>query len=389
MTFRGSSFLLITICVCIGIPASAQVSTGGAHAIHSAVLNEERHYQVALPESYSWETDRRYPVLVVLDGESQFQHSAATANFLATRGDIPEMIVVGLKSTVRIRDFTQTDWPEAWIGGGGAPNFTRFLSTEFLPAIERQYRTDGFRVLSGHSASAQFVLYCLTSEPALFQAYIALSPSLDWDHNLPQRSLEQAFRKTDRLSAFLYVARSDDAGRALADYNRLLRTLKTTAPKGFRWFSRAFPDETHVSIPLRALIDALRRLYHGYRFHPDLMPKGVAFAEKHFQEVSKTVGWTLPVPESVINEFAYEALARKNTREAIALFTRNVAAHPNSANAWDGLADGHAEAGQWTEAVAAAQKAVALATQQEHPNLSYFIGQEKKMKERAAQKTAE
>ena len=85
------------------------------------------------------------------------------------------MIVVAVASTVRIRDFTQTDWPTAWVGGGGAGNFKRFLSTA-LPWVDRTYRTDGFRALSGHSAGGQFVLYCLTAEPALFQAYIALSP---------------------------------------------------------------------------------------------------------------------------------------------------------------------------------------------------------------------
>src|SRR5262249_13810160 len=52
----------------------------------------------------------------------------------------------------------------------------------------------------------------------LLHAYFALSPSLDWDHNWLQRSLEKAFEATRNLKAFLYVARSDDTGRPLADY---------------------------------------------------------------------------------------------------------------------------------------------------------------------------
>ena len=142
------------------------------------------------------------------------------------------MIVVAVDSTVRIRDFTQTDWATHWIGGGGAGNFKRFLSAELIPEIDEAYRTDGFRALSGHSAGGQFVLYCLTSEPSLFRAYLAISPSLDWDDNLPQRSLEQSFKETRELKGFLYVARSDDAGRALADYERLVQTLKDLSPEG-------------------------------------------------------------------------------------------------------------------------------------------------------------
>jgi len=384
----GKFGLFLLLICCAASAVGAQIVVGKDYRIHSSVLNEERSYRIHLPDSYTWATNRRYPVLYVLDGESQFVHAAVSAGYLAARGEIPEMIVVGLDSTVRIRDFTQTDWSEAWVGGGGAGNFKRFLSTELIPAIERTCRTDGFRVLSGHSAGGQFTLYCLSSEPSLFRAYFALSPSLDWDHNLPQRSLEKAFQATRTLEAFLYLARSDDSGRALADYDQLVSTLKTKSPQGFRWFAQAFPEETHASVPLLAQIDGLRRLYAGYRFHPDLIGKGFPFAEQHFREVSKTVGWPLAVPESVINDFAYEALSTGRIQEAIGLFKRNVEANPNSANAWDGLADGYAQAGQWQEAKRASERAAALATQFANPNLSYFIKQAKKMNDRLKQQPA-
>ena len=387
MNFRNVwLFLLVTICAALS--AHAQVVVGQTHSIRSTVLNEDRNYRISLPESYTWAKDRRYPVLYVLDGESQFLHSAVSAGYLAKHGEIPEMIVVGIDSNVRIRDYTQTDWREAWAGGGGAVNFKKFLSAEFIPAIEQTYRTDGFRVLSGHSAAGQFALYCLTSEPSLFRAYIALSPSLDWDHNLPQRSLEKSFAATRNLEAFLYVARSDDAGRALVDYKRLVQTLKTKSPTGLRWFSQAFPNETHSSVPLLAQIDALRHLYFGYRFHDDMMGKGFAYAEQHFRKVSKTVGWQLALPQGVINEFAYEALAQGKTQEAIGLFKRNVEASPNSADAWGSLADGYAKAGNWKDAVQASERAVAVATEFARPNLSYFVGQAKKMNQQRNQVTA-
>ena len=51
---------------------------------------------------------------------------------------------------------------------------------------------------------------------------------------------------------------------------------------GFRWYAAAFPDETHGSVALLAQIDALRRLYDGYRFHPDLAGKGIAFADEQY-----------------------------------------------------------------------------------------------------------
>ena len=386
MAHRALAFSLLVFCVSAA-GAAQPVVVGQGHRLRSSVLNEDRTYRVDLPDSYAWEKDRRYPVLYLLDGKTHFLHTFGSVDYLAAQGDIPEMIVVAIDSTVRIRDFTQSDWSTAWIGGGGAANFKRFLSSELIPNIERAYRTDGFRVLAGHSAGGQFVLYCLTSEPALFQAYFAFSPSLDWDDNLPQRSLEKSFESTRSLKAFLYVARSDDSGRPLADYERLVETLKTKAPQGFRWYSQAYPDETHGSIPLLAQIDALRRLYSGYRFHPGLLPKGLDFAEKHFADVSSTVGWPLPVPEGVINEFAYEALSAGKTEAAIALFMRNVQAHPSSANAHDGLADGYEKTGNWTEAAKASQRAAALAVELDLPNREYFVQHAAKLKARLEQES--
>jgi uncharacterized protein len=369
MAHRAFLFCLLLLCVSV---AAQPVVVGQGHRLRSSVLNEERTYRVQLPDSYAWAKDRRYPVLYLLDGKTHFLHTSGSVGYLAAQGDIPEMIVVGIDSTVRVRDFTQSDWPAGWVGGGGAANFKRFLSGELIPSVEKAYRTDGFRVLAGHSAGGQFVLYCLTSEPSLFQAYLAFSPSLDWDDNLPQKSLAKSFESARAVKAFLYVARSDDFGRALQDYEQLVETLKTKSPKGFRWYSQAYPDETHGSVALLAQIDSLRRLYAGYRFHPDQLAKGLEFVEKHFETVSSTVGWPLTVPEGVINDLAYEALATGKTDAAIALFKRNVQAHPSSPNAHDGVADAYEKAENWKEAAAAAQRAAALAVELDHPNRAYF-----------------
>ena len=82
--------------------------------------------------------------------------------------------------------------------------------------------------------------------------------------------------------------------------------------------SRAYPDETHTSLPLLAQIDALRSLYAGYRLHDDMLEKGLAYAQAHFQNASKTAGWDLPVPEEVLNSLGYAALGRGQGRRHVA-----------------------------------------------------------------------
>jgi len=353
---------------------------GQSQVIHSNILDENRTYQVYLPESYLWAVDRKYPVLYVLDGESNFLHTVGSSSFLSAEGEIPELLVVAITSTVRIRDFTQTDWSSHWIGGGGAKNFKDFLLKELIAKIERDYRTNGFRILSGHSAAGQFVLYTLTDQPSLFNAYFAISPSLNWDNNLPQKSLEESFSKTDSLKAFLYFAWSDDFGKPLEDDLKLAQTLATKSPRGFRSASKSFPNETHGSVTLLAQIDALRQLYFGYRYTDDLIVYGFKFAEKHFQDVSKEIGYTIPVPEDIINNFGYEELNKGNIQEAIKLFKNNIKQNPNSANAFDSITDAYEKAGMLNEAMASIEKAVELATKFNNPNLRYIINHAKKIK---------
>lgn len=390
MKWRTLPLLSLLLLLHQGVPvrASEPVSDEGWQRIRSTVLNEDREFQVRLPESYRWAKDRRYPVLYLLDGKTHIDHAAASVAFLAAQGEIPEMIVVAVASTVRVRDFTQSDWPKAWIGGGGAANFRRFLSAELIPRIEKDYRANGFRILYGHSAAGQFALYCLASEPSLFRAYFAFSPSLDWDDNLPRRSLEKSFETSTGLSAFLYVARSDDAGRALADFDDLVRVLEKRSPPGLRWKSRAWPEERHVTLPLLGQVDALRQLYDGYRFHDDFLPKGYPYAKSHYENVSKTLGWRVGVPEGVVNELGYAALSEGKVREAIELFLLNVEANPNSANAWDSLADGQAKAGDARAALDASRRAAALATEFDLPNRSLFVEQAKKRERELAEMPA-
>ena len=362
---------LVLVAVSLGAQAKEPVVIGETRHLRSKILNEDRTYRVHLPRGYQV-SGERYPVLLLLDGQSHFLHVVGSASFLMDQAEIPPLIVIGVDSTVRVRDFTPTDWPQAWIGGGGAAKFRAFLARELLPEIERSFRTDGFRILAGHSASGQFALYCLESDPAMFQAYFALSPSLDWDDNLPVRGLERAFDGKPAVQAFAFVARSDDSGRPREDFERLVEIFRSKAPAGLRWKSHDYDQETHGSVALVGMIDALRALYAGWRVPEGLVGEGLPAVEAYFAELSRTFGRTVPLTEGVVNELAYQALEQKQAKEAVALFRRNVEAHPGSVNALDGLADGLAADGQLEAALAAEEKAVRLARQTSDPNLAAF-----------------
>lgn len=387
--FRPLTFLFLSLLGYAAVRAAEPVSIGQLYQINSPTLTEDRSYRVALPASYRWASNRRYPVLYVLDGRTRFGHTATAIETLAAAGDIPEMIVVGIDSTEqRTRDFTPTNW-EAIVGGGGADKYKRFLSTELIPAIEQEYRTNGFRVLSGHSLGGLFVLHCLSAEPSLFQAYVAIAPSLDWDKNVAQRSLQKTFEADSTVKGFAYIARADDSGAALADFEAVAETFKNKAPPGLRWQAAAFPQETHVSVPLAAQVDALRNLYQGYRFTEDDYAKGIAFADEHFSKASRLIGTPLTITEEALSGVAYAQLDGK-PKDALKLFQRNLDANPNSADAHLGMADALAKNGKWKDAAREADRAVALSAEYQlpAPAQSYYKEKAARIKEGPKKKGA-
>lgn len=340
--------------------------------IVSAALGETRRVEVTLPASYGWAIERRYPVLYLLDGQWHGAHAVASSQFLAAQGELPELIVVSVHSTVRVRDFTQTDWPEGWIGGGGAASFTRFVLSELVPRIERDYRTAPFRILAGHSASAQYALHQLATEPASFHAYLALAPSLDWDGELPAHELESALPRADRPARFVYFAYGDDFERALAQDLRLARALAAATPATLRAQVRAFPEERHSALPLLALIDGLRSLYAGYALPEQLAARGLPAVEAHYAALTSRLGTPVAVPEAALNEVGYRLLDDERVAEAIEVFERAARESPSSANAWDSLAEALERGGRRDEALRASRQAVELATRFDLPERASY-----------------
>ena len=104
--------------------------------VHSKVLAEDRVIFIRLPRSYS--TGQRYPVLYLTDGDLYVNEIGAVIDFLAANARMPELIVVGIVSTDRDRDFTPTHADIKKADGtivfreptsGGADNFLTFLES--------------------------------------------------------------------------------------------------------------------------------------------------------------------------------------------------------------------------------------------------------------------
>ena len=183
------AFLLLGFALSLTAQESAERFT-----LTSKILGEPRTISVRLPASYRT-TERRYPVVYLTDGDAHLGHTAATMEFLAREGRMPESIAVAVVNTDRQRDLSPTKVADRPGATGGADRFLDFFEKELIPEIESRYRTAAYRVFGGHSLGGLFALHGLFTRPKLFDAWIAVSPAFFWDNRYLLRRGAEFFVK--------------------------------------------------------------------------------------------------------------------------------------------------------------------------------------------------
>lgn len=320
------------------------------------------------PPGYD-QTGTPYPVMYLFDGRGHFLHVAGIVEFLFRQGRIPPMIIVGVVNTDRNRDFTPT--ANARIPtSGGADKFLSFLQTELMPLIDRQYRTLPYRVMVGHSFGGLLAIHTLISKPDMFGAYIAISPSLQWDDQLMQRAAQAAWTPGTRVSKFLYFTLGTEGAGITKGNEDFAAFLRQQAPEGFIWSYEHMENEDHGSTPHRTVYRGLEQLFDGWK-----MPRNVtelAGIRAHYRKLSKRFGMNVPVPETPLNNFGYRLLAQGKHAEAIEVFRFNVTNYPDSANVYDSLGEALEKTGDLNGALESYEQAVKHAAASRHRFLEVF-----------------
>lgn len=234
--------------------------------IASSVLGEERTYAVHLPDSYARAPGKRYPVFYVLDGTSQSVHVAATAELMARIGAMPEAIVIGIPSgDKRNRDYTppgmRQDADDAGSAEGQADRFLAFLQRELIPQVQREFRTTPRRTLAGNSRGGLFVVHAFTTQPTLFDAYVAHSPALWRDDAAMVARLDRFLRAHRDLRGKLFLSLGGDENQKMtAAFSKTIALLQREAAAGLQWRSVITPDAVHDDNARKATPVALQWL---------------------------------------------------------------------------------------------------------------------------------
>ena len=368
-------------------PALAQDSTmklWTREKLRSSKLNEDRFVYVATPDGYA-QGNGRFPVLVILDAEDRPQFNLAIANvtFLASRGAIPPLIVVGIPNGKdRTHDLTPAatgtaiqNFPTA----GGSTAFGDFIVDEVLPMVRSKYRTMPSAILAGHSFGGLLALEVASRRPGAFTGVIAMSPSLWWNHSGLVDSYYDALAKASKAERVFVTS-----GGLEGDIDRptvlLSQRLDSLKPAAIAFGHNRYPNDTHGLTPAPSLVDGLRFVFEpisvarlpiaalGPSTDSAAVVRAVIESKQRYAEGARTFGIDERLPEMQLNQVGYGALqVLKNPGLAVWVFRQNADLYPNSANVYDSLGDGLLAAGDTTAAMTQFKRAIEVGTRNKDP----------------------
>lgn len=352
-----------------------QINIGKSHTIHSKILHEKREFWVHLPRNYDKHSSRKYPVLFLLDGQSHFYSLTGMIDQLSEDGNtkLPEMIIVGIFSTIdRTRDLTPThsegEYPyidsAACIASGGNQNFISFIEKELIPYINSNYHSSSYRLIVGHSFGGLTALNILLTRTDLFTDYIAIDPSVWWDHKYILKESEKKISKINFKGKSLFIGIANttinqvDRQEILNDTsysnNHIraifhLEDLFSRTSTDIQFNSKFYPNDSHSSVPLITMYDALRITFRNFEIKAPLYDTTVIdslFINKiqtHSNFLNFTYGDGTIMPFEFINECGYLALDTKKKKEALYLFQLNLKNYPNMWESFYALGDYYTE----------------------------------------------
>jgi len=177
----------------------------------SAYTGQTYPVTILLPVGYD-KTATRSPVIYALDGTDRYTRLAEPLR-IQKYENVVMVSISALNGARRFVDFTMP----------AGEQYYRFLTTELIPKIDAEYHTDpDFRVLTGHSLSAEFAVFALYMEPAgtrTFRSYIVNDCSCWYDATqsfvpgwaLPIQMLDGLYARNPVLPVKVWIGNSGNA----------------------------------------------------------------------------------------------------------------------------------------------------------------------------------
>jgi predicted alpha/beta superfamily hydrolase len=369
--------VMVTLCLsCLSAFSQnheEQIIIGERETIYSNILHEEREILIHVPKSHYETPGMNYPVLILLDGDGHFEGMVGMLTSLASHlydPLCPEMIVVGIPNTDRLRDLTPSHMDDGegeysfFANSGGGDQFMKFVEFELLKHIDANYPTAPYRVMVGHSLGGLMVINTLFRTPHLFDSYIAIDPSLWYNDKYLLNDIWELLDLKDYSEENLYVSAANTLEEEMtyetiesdtteqSEHIRAILEFSKEVSKDYSNYPRTawnyYPDDTHGSVPLISEYDGIRFLFDWFKEDKRKVLEAdkdvpsdevLSWVVDYSKNLSKVFKSEILPDEQWVNYLGYHFMGLEDYNKAYEFFRLNLESYPSSPNCYDSMGE--------------------------------------------------
>lgn len=324
--------LILTCFLFLSILSFGQISYD---EIGSARLNSTRRLKVKLPKNYDADSNLKYPLIIVFDGDYLFEPVAGQVDFQTYFDDMPGSIIVGIvQGEERFYDGYTDEVTGLPIESG--LRFHEFIVKELIPYLDTNYKTSKFRVAVGHDLMGNFINSFLFQEDQAFQAYVSISPDFQGETN-SQLPMRLDYLEND---VFYYMATSDkDIGgirNSVLDVNESINALDN---QNLTYYFDDFEGDSHYTLVTSAISRAFDKIFDIYKplREKELKEKVLPYEgtlDKYitdrYKRIEKLFGIEKPITEEELEKVATVAQEREDLESLYKIGKLSQKLHPES-----------------------------------------------------------
>lgn len=280
------------------------------HEIDSEHTGRTQTIVVSLPQAYTDHPESEFPVLVLLDGESNLGHTTAVAEYLAEIGAIPEIIVVGVHAgPSRFQDYAFAPVQPGMPAHG--ERYLDFVQGEVLPLVKEAYRVAPLRIISGHSLGGAFTTSVLAERPGLFDAYIVQSPYLPGEFGATILNNLKAATSDSMEDDTFYYANLGTEPDLDGAFSELVGIVEESS--SLRSATEVLPSENHMSTRLLGVYNGLKQFFQpAWRFDDE-----GGSLRAHVESLSDNYGYDVLYSESTYQQHIQQLLGAGAVEAAV------------------------------------------------------------------------
>ncbi|MDP5148959.1 alpha/beta hydrolase-fold protein [Rheinheimera baltica] len=340
--------------------------------IDSNQLKEKRNILIYTPPNF--DKNQTYQVIYLFDAEHLFTSTIGIVESLITTRKIPPSIVVGIETTIRVRDYLPPingepkSKSQTWISQkfpqfGGTEAFTTFLESELFPYIENNYPVLPNRTMIGYSNAGVYGLHTLVNSPETFTNYLLISPAAWWGNDEIDQNLSKFSTQKKDFGGNLFLSVAGEGSGMYSNALRIASKLEEVAPESLNWNFNQFENETHQSTIYPSVYQGLQYLFEDINFNvsDELAAYGsISDIQKYYSTLSNRYKYPVLIPEIVFSDLADAQFSNQRDSQAIDTLKLFADTYPNSSFAFSSLGSGYLRTKQFALAKANFEAAIKI-----------------------------